>query len=144
MTLYFPLAAFRIFPLSFTFAILIMICLAWVFRNWSYLGFLILWYLNICFLLQVQEVYNFIKYIPPPFSLLFLGHLWFIVNMLDVFHRSLKLSSFFKKNLFSLCYSDATICIILSSRSLMHSSVFNSFQCVFHFSYCSIQLWLVL
>ena len=60
---------FLLLPLKFSFAILIVVCLGvgsvWVHLVWDPLCLL---YLNICFCLQVWEVFsdNFLKYIFDP------------------------------------------------------------------------------
>ena len=149
MTLCFSLAALKIF-LSLTFAILIMICCCgslWVHLVWDSLRFLDP---NICFLLQIREIFShyFIKYVFYPFLSLFSfwGTYNMNVSMLDVVPEVPLNYPHFKNVFFLFCCSGWVVSTILSSRSLIHSSVLPNLLLIpsnFHFSYCILQLFFI-
>ena len=105
---------------------LVLICLAAGLFEFILVETLCFLYLDICFLLQVWEVFshNFIKYIFYAFLSLSLPSGALVIQILRcliLLQRSLKLSSFLKI-CFSFPCSDRGISIILSSTSLMHVS----------------------
>ena len=113
----------------------------WVHLIWDPLCFL---YLDICFLLQVWDVFshNFIKDMFNPLLSLLL-----LLGYLMLSQWSLKLFPL-RKMFFSFCCSDCVLSIILSSSWLMCSSIsscllFIPFNVLFfHLSYCILQFWL--
>ena len=84
--------------------------------------FLCFLYLNICFLLQLQEFFshNFTKYIFDHFLSPGTPIMQMLIRLM-LSQRSLNCSPFYC--CFSCCCSDSVISIILSSKSLMCSSL---------------------